>query len=137
MGTIVEFPKKKISGSPSPTKPIRNAMPALQIADDPPGAPGDEFAHGLEEGTRVARYEIASRAEFLALVEAQRAGPASFFAQVQCCGFVQREPAAAAAPFGVFVRYMTGAQGGGTHGHYAQGFRTAFAMVEPFIRTLQ
>lgn len=84
----------------------------------------------------MAHYQIASRAEFLALIAARRSGPVSFLREIQRCAFIQREPAAAAAPLSEFSAYLYGRNGGGVAGQYAAGHRAAFALIEQFVARL-
>jgi hypothetical protein len=133
MGVVLTFPQRR---AVRPPKPKLESPPTLEIADDPPGPPALERALGFEEGTFVAHYQIASRAEFSALIAARRSGPVSFLREIQRCAFMQREPAAAAAPLSEFSAYLYGRNGGGVAGQYAAGHHAAFAVVEPFVERL-
>ncbi|WP_232628892.1 hypothetical protein [Methylobacterium sp. Leaf118] len=134
MGTVIDFPRKRSTAYAQPAEP--KVKSELVISTDPPGPPAEEFKFGYQEASFVAFHQIASREEFLALSEARRSGPVPFLRQIQACAFVQREPAAAAAPLGEFSAYIHGRYGGGVRGAYASGYRAAFAVLEPFVRNL-
>lgn len=130
MGTVIAFPSR--SGS-RPPKPNPKPQLALKIADDPPGSPALEFALGFQGGEFAANYRVTTHAEFQALIAARRSGPVSFLRETQRCAFIQREPAAAAAPLSELSAYLYGRHGGGVHGPYAHGYRAACALIEPFV----
>ena len=133
MGIVIAFPSR--SGSRAPKLKSESPL-ALDIADDPPGAPDEEFRLGLSEGFRAAHWFVDRREEFSRLARARQIGWLDFLKEFQRCAHVVENRAAASAPLRQFEAYVYGARSGGIHGPYAAGHRAAFAMVEPFVERL-
>ena len=133
MGVVLTFPPRP---GYRPPKPNPKSLPALDIADDPPGAPDEEFRLGLSEGLKAAHWFVDSQSEFLRLARARQASRLEFLRTLQTCSFVGENAAAASAPLRRFEEFIYGALSGGIHGPYAAGHRAAFALVEPFVARL-
>ncbi|MCP2082221.1 UNVERIFIED_ORG: hypothetical protein J2W74_003407 [Methylorubrum zatmanii] len=133
MGVVLTFPPRP---GYRPSEPNPKSPPALDIADDPPGAPDEEFRLGLSEGLRAAHWFVDRREEFSRLARARQVGWLDFLKEFQRCAHVAENPAAASAPLRRFEVYVYGARSGGIHGAYAAGHRAAFALTEQFVARL-
>ncbi|WP_056195495.1 hypothetical protein [Methylobacterium sp. Leaf123] len=133
MGVVLTFPPRLGCQLP---KPSPKSPPALDITDDPPGTPAEEFRLGLSEGLKAAHWFVDSQTEFLRLARARQAGRLEFLRSLQTCSFVGENAAAASAPLRRFEEFIYGARSGGIHGPYAAGHRAAFALTEQFVARL-
>ncbi|AMB48435.1 hypothetical protein [Methylobacterium sp. AMS5] len=127
MGRLIRFPTRLTTPCPRPATAA--SVPPLVITEDAPGTAAEEFAAGFNEGTALARYNLA-QTELLALAAAD--GPTAFLRQLKLCAFVQENRAAASAPLGTFSAFMYGRLGGGVGGAYARGHRAAILMAAGF-----